>query len=91
MEAKAVVKTLTDTVGKKNIGRKFEQDSAKWRPRNCSTRWPTCCKRLRSKKICEKVGDLKGEALVITMHYSLAEAEAETAQYADRDIAKHSR
>ena len=33
MEARPVVKTLTDTVAK-NIGRKFEQDSAKWRPRN---------------------------------------------------------
>ena len=42
------------------------------------TRWTTCLKRLRPTTLSETVGYVEDEALVITMHYSLVEAEAET-------------
>ena len=37
------------------------------------TRWPTYEQRLRPTTFCETVSDVKAEALVNTMHHSLAE------------------
>ena len=77
MEARPVKKTLPDALAM-NRGRDTLPHRAKWTPRNCCTLWLTCYQGLRLKTFCETGGDVEAKALVIAMHHSLAEVEAET-------------
>ena len=44
-------------------------------PRNYSTRCPTCHQQLKTPNVCKTVRGVQVRALVITMHYSLAQVQ----------------
>ena len=64
--------------------------SEKWlsgrTPRNCSTRCPTCYQQLRTTNFWKTVRDVEVSALVITMHYSLAQAQLKIPGETQRDV-----
>ena len=70
-------KKLPDALAK-NRGRDTLRHRAKRTPRNCCTLWLTCYQGLRLKTFRETGGDVEAKALVIAMHHSLVEVEAET-------------
>ena len=74
METKPVVKTLPDRLAK-NIGQESERKMGKWTPRNYSTRCLTCHQQLTTTNFWKTVRDVEVSALVITIHYSLAQAQ----------------
>ena len=74
METKPVLKTLADRLAKIR-GRESERKIGKWTPTNYSTRCPTCHQQLNKTNFWKTVGDVEVLALVITMHYSLAQAQ----------------
>ena len=74
MEIKPVVNTLADRLAK-NRGRDNERKMGKWTPRNYSTRSPTCHQQLTTTNFGKTVRDVEVSALVITIHYSLAQAQ----------------
>ena len=81
METKPVVKTLADRLAK-NRGREV----GKWTPRNYSRRFPTCHQQLRTTNFWKTVRDVEVRALVITMHYSLAQAQLKIPGETLRDV-----
>ena len=74
MEIKPVVNTLAERLAK-NRGRDNERKMGKWTPRNYSTRCPTCHQQLTTTNFWKTVRDVEVSALVITIHYSLAQAQ----------------
>ena len=74
MEIKPVVNTLADRLAK-NRGRDSERKMGKWTPRNYSTRCPKCHQQLTTTNFWKKVRDVEVSALVITIHYSLAQEQ----------------
>ena len=69
-----MVKTLADRLAK-NRGRDSEREMQKCTPRNYSTRCPTCHQQLKTTIFCKTVRGVQVRALVITMRYSLAQAQ----------------
>ena len=80
-----MVKTLADTLAK-NRGRDSKREMGKWTPRNYSTRYPTCHKELKTTNFWKTVRDVLVRALVITMHYNLAQAQLEIPGETLRDV-----
>ena len=74
MEIKPVVNTLADRLAK-NRGRDNERKMGKWTPRNYSTRCPKCHQQLTTTNFWKTVRDVEVSALVITIHYSLAQEQ----------------
>ena len=68
-----MVKTVADRLAK-NRGRESERKMAKWTPKNYSTRCPTYHQQLRTTNFWKTVRHVEVRTLVITMHYSLAQA-----------------
>ena len=68
-----MVNTLADRLAK-NRGRDNERKMGKWTPKNYSTRSPTCHQQLTTTNFWKTVRDVEVSALVITIHYSLAQA-----------------
>ena len=85
METKPVVKTLPDRLAK-NRGRDSERKMGKWTPRNYSTRCPTCHQQLTTTNFWKTVRDVQVRPLVITMHYSLAQAQVKIPGETLRDM-----
>ena len=85
METKPVLKTLADRLAKIR-GRDSEREMGKWTPTNYSTRCPTCHQQLNKTNFWKTVGDVEVLALVITMHYSLAQAQLEIPGETLRDV-----
>ena len=85
MEIKPVLKTLADRLAK-NRGRDNERKMGKWTPRNYSTPCPTCHQQLRKTNFWKTVRDVEVRALVITMHYSLAQAQLKIPGETLRDV-----
>ena len=69
-----MVNTLADRLAK-NRGRDSERKMGKWTPRNYSTRCPKCHQQLTTTNFWKKVRDVEVSALVITIHYSLAQEQ----------------
>ena len=80
-----MVKTLADRLAK-NRGRDSEREMGKWTPRNYSTRCPTCHQQLKTTNFWKTVRDVQVRALVITMHYSLAQAQLQIPGETLRDV-----
>ena len=85
MEIKPVVNTLADRLAK-NRGRDNERKMRKWTPRNYSTRSPTCHQQLTTTNFWKTVRDVEVSALVITIHYSLAQAQLKIPGETLRDV-----
>ena len=85
MQTKPVLKTLADRLAKIR-GRDSEREMGKWTPTNYSTRCPTCHQQLNKTNFWKTVGDVEVLALVITMHYSLAQAQLEIPGETLRDV-----
>ena len=85
METKPVVKTLPDRLAK-NRGQESERKMGKWTPRNYSTRCLTCHQHLTTTNFWKTVRDVQVRALVITMHYSLAQAQVKIPGETLRDM-----
>ena len=85
MEIKPVVNTLADRLAK-NRGRDNERKMGKWTPRNYSTRCPTCHQQLTTTNFWKTVRDVEVSALVITIHYSLAQAQLKIPGETLRDV-----
>ena len=85
MEIKPVVNTLADRLPK-NRGRDNERKMGKWTPSNYSTRCPTCHQQLTTTNFWKTVRDVEVSALVITMHYSLAQAQLKIPGETLRDV-----
>ena len=85
METKPVVKTMANRLAK-NRGRDSEREMGKCTPRNCLTRCSTCHQQLRTTNFWKTVGDVQVRALVITMHYSLAQAQLQIPGKTLRDV-----
>ena len=79
------MKTLADREAK-NRGRESEREMGKWRPRNYSTRCPTWHQQLTTTNFCKTVRDVEVRALVITMHYSPAQAQLQIPSETLRDV-----
>ena len=79
------MKTLADRL-EKNRGRDSERKMGKWTPKNYSTRCPTYHKQSRTTNFWKTVRDVEVRALVITMHYSLAQAQLEIPGETLRDV-----
>ena len=80
-----MVNTLADRVAK-NRGRDNERKMGKWTPRNYSTRSPTCHQQLTTTNFWKTVRDVEVSALVITIHYSLAQAQLKIPGETLRDV-----
>ena len=80
-----MVKTLADRLAK-NRGRDNERKMGKWTPRNYSTRSPTCHQQLTTTNFWKTVRDVEVSALVITIHYSLAQAQLKIPGETLRDV-----
>ena len=80
-----MVKTLADRLAK-NRGRDSEREMRKCTPRNYSTRCPTCHQQLKTTNFWKTVRDVEVRALVITMHYSLAQAQLQIPGETLRDV-----
>ena len=80
-----MVKTLAKRLAK-NRGRESEREMGKCTPRNYLTRCPTCHQQLRTTNFWKTVGDVQVRALVITMHYSLAQAQLQIPGKTLRDV-----
>ena len=80
-----MVKTLVDRLAK-NRGRESERKMEKFTPRNYSTRCPTCYQQLTTTNFWKTVRDVEVSALVITMHYSLAQAQLKIPGETLRDV-----
>ena len=85
METKPVVKTLADRLAK-NRGRDSERKMGKCTPSNYSTRCPTCQQQLKMTNFWKTVRDVEVSAVVITMHYSLAQAQLKKPGETLRDV-----
>ena len=85
IETKTVVKTLADRLAK-NRGRDSEREMRKCTPRNYSTRCPTCHQQLKTTNFWKTVRDVQVTALVISMHYSLAQAQLQIPGETLRDV-----
>ena len=85
MDTKPLVKTLADRLAK-NKGEDSEQEMGKWTSRNYSTRCPTCHQQLKTTNFWKKVRDMKVSALVITMQYSLLQAQLKIPGETLRDV-----
>ena len=85
MEIKPVVNTLADRLAK-NRGRDNERKIGKWTPRNYSTRCPKCHQQLTTTNFWKTVRDVEVSALVITIHYSLAQAQLKIPGETLRDV-----
>ena len=85
MEIKPVLKTLADRLAK-NTGRSNERKMGKWTPRNYSRRCPTCHQQLSKTNFWKTVRDVEVRALVITIHYSLAQAQLKIPGETLRDV-----
>ena len=85
MEIKPVMNTLADRLAK-NRGRDNERKMEKWTPRNYSTRSPTCHQQLTTTNFWKTVRDVEVSALVITIHYSLAQAQLKIPGETLRDV-----
>ena len=85
MNTKPVVKTLADRVAK-NRGRDSEHKMEKCTPCNYSIRCPTCHQQLSKTNFWKTVRDVQVRALVITMHYSLAQAQLKIPGETLRDV-----
>ena len=80
-----MVNTLADRLAK-NRGRDNERKMGKWTPRNYSTRSPTCHQQLTTTNFWKTVRDVKVSVLVITIHYSLAQAQLKILGETLRDV-----
>ena len=80
-----MVNTLADRLAK-NRGRDNERKIRKCTPRNYSTRCPTCHQQLTTKNFWKTVRDVEVIALVITIHYSLAQAQLKIPGETLRDV-----
>ena len=85
METKRVVKTLAHTLAK-NRFRDSEREMGKCAPGNYATRGPTCHQQLRTTNFWKTVADVEVRALVITMHYSLTQAQLQIPGETLRDV-----
>ena len=85
MEIKPVVNTLADRLAK-NRGRDNERKMGKWTPRIYSTRSPTCHQQLTTTNFWKTMRDVEVSALVITIHYSLAQAQLKIPGETLRDV-----
>ena len=77
--------TLADRLAK-NRGRDNERKMGKWTPSNYSTRCPTCHQQLRTTNFWKTVRDVEVRALVITINYSLAQAQVKIPGETLRDV-----
>ena len=80
-----MVNTLADRLAK-NKGRDTERKMGKWTPKNYSTRSPTCHQQLTTTNFWKTVRDVEVSALVITIHYSLAQAQLKIPGETLRDV-----
>ena len=80
-----MVNTLADRLAK-NRGRDNERKMGKRTPRNYSTRSPTCHQQLTTTNFWKTVRDVEVSALVITIHYSLAQAQLKIPGETLRDV-----
>ena len=80
-----MVNTPADRLAK-NRGRDTERKMGKWTPKNYSTRSPTCHQQLTTTNFWKTVRDVEVSALVITIHYSLAQAQLEIPGETLRDV-----
>ena len=80
-----MVNTLADRLAK-NRGRDNERKMGKWTPRNYSTRSPTYHQQLTTTNFWKTVRDVEVSALVITIHYSLAQAQLKIPGETLRDV-----
>ena len=80
-----MVKTLADRLAKKR-GRDSERKMGKCTPRNYLTRCPTCHQQLRTTNFWKTMRDVEVSAVVITMHYCLAEAQLKKPGETLRDV-----
>ena len=80
-----MVNTLADRLAK-NRGRDNERKMGKWTPKNYSTRSPTCHQQLTTTNFWKTVRDVEVSALVITIHYSLAQAQLKIPGETLRDV-----
>ena len=80
-----VVNTLADRLAK-NRGRDNARKMGKWRPRNYSMRSPTCHQQLTTTNFWKTVRDVEVSALVITIHYSLPQAQLKIPGETLRDV-----
>ena len=85
MQIMPVVNTLADRLAK-NRGRDNERKMGKWTPRNYSTRCPTCHQQLTTTNFWKTVRDVEVSALVITIHYSLAQEQLKIPGETLRDV-----
>ena len=79
------MKTLADRLAKIR-GRDSEREMGKWTPTNYSTRCPTCHQQLNKTNFWKTVRDMEVLALVMTMHYSLAQTQLEIPGETLRDV-----
>ena len=82
---KTVMKTLADRLAK-NRGRDSEREMRKCTPRNYLTCCPTYLQQLKTTNLWKTVRDVGVKALVITMHYSLAQAQLQIPGETLRDV-----
>ena len=80
-----MVNTLAGRLAK-NRGRDNERKMGKRTPRNYSTRSPTCHQQLTTTNFWKTVRDVEVSALVITIHYSLAQAQLKIPGETLRDV-----
>ena len=80
-----MVNTLADRLAK-NRGRDNERKMGKWTPKNYSTRFPTCHQQLTTTNFWKTVRDVEVSPLVITIHYSLAQAQLKIPGETLRDV-----
>ena len=80
-----MVNTLADRLAK-NKGRDTERKMGKWTPKNYSTRSPTCHQQLTTTNFWKTVRDVEVSALVLTIHYSLAQAQLKIPGETLRDV-----
>ena len=85
IETKTVVKTLADRLAK-NRGRDSEREMRNCMPRNYFTRCLTYLQQLKTTNFWKTMRDVEVKALVITMHYSLAQAQLKISGETLRDV-----
>ena len=80
-----MLKTLADRLAKIR-GRDSERKMGKWTPTSYSTRCPTCHQQLNKTNFWKTVADVEVLALVMTKHYSLAQAQLQIPGETLRDV-----
>ena len=80
-----MVKTRADRLAKNRSG-DSEREMRKCTPRNYSTRFPTWHQQLKTTIFWKTVRGVQVRALVITMHYSLAQAQLQIPGETLRDV-----